>query len=70
MATLEEYYVGGLFLGPGNGVTDGSLPLIIIFALAGYKGNDIYKTTIPISLGDTNYDISISHLIAYAVLGS
>jgi len=28
MTTLEEYYIGGLFLGPFNGVSDG-FPIII-----------------------------------------
>jgi len=29
--TLEEYYIGGLYLGVGNGVTDGSILLISLF---------------------------------------
>lgn len=31
--TLEEYYIGGLFLGIGNGVTDASVPLIGLFLI-------------------------------------
>lgn len=38
-ATLVEYYTGGLFLGLGNGVTDGSVPLIAIFFFSGIVGN-------------------------------
>lgn len=37
-STLEEYYVGGLYLGVGNGVTDGSVALIALFAYCGYAG--------------------------------
>jgi hypothetical protein len=29
-----------LFLGPGNGVTDGSLPIIAVFITMGFIGND------------------------------
>ena len=39
-STLEEYYTGGLFLGPGNGVTDGSAIVIFIFTIMGIVGND------------------------------
>lgn len=43
-STLEEYYIGGLFLGPFNGVTDGSAALISIFFFTGVFGNDIWVT--------------------------
>lgn len=39
-STLEEYYTGGLFLGPGNGVTDGSVLFFGIFITMGFIGND------------------------------
>jgi ethanolaminephosphotransferase len=42
-STLEEYYIGGLFLGVGNGVTDGSVALIFLFLFSGYYGNDVFK---------------------------
>lgn len=45
-ATLEEYYTGGLYLGVGNGVTDGSLAIIGLFMYAGYAGNDVFKNEI------------------------
>lgn len=32
-ATLEEFYVGGLHLGPGNGVTDASLMVYVVFGV-------------------------------------
>jgi hypothetical protein len=43
-STLEEYYIGGLFLGPFNGVTDGSALIISIFMATGIAGNDIWLT--------------------------
>ena len=39
-STLEEYYTGGLFLGPGNGISDGSFGVISIFIVLGIYGND------------------------------
>ena len=39
--TLEEYYVGGLHLKPGNGVTDGSFGVIVLLLSIGIMGNDI-----------------------------
>ena len=43
--TLEEYYIGGLFLGPFNGVTDGSAALILVFIATGIAGTDFWATT-------------------------
>ena len=42
--TLEEYYIGGLFLGPFNGVTDGSAAVIGIFLATGIAGNGFWLT--------------------------
>jgi hypothetical protein len=39
-------YIGGLFLGPFNGVTDGSALIISIFMLSGIAGNDIWLTQV------------------------
>jgi hypothetical protein len=39
-STLEEYYTGGLFLGPGNGISDGSFGVISIFIVLGLYGNE------------------------------
>lgn len=45
-ATLEEYYSGGLYLGVGNGVTDGSVGLIAIFLYCGIAGTEVFKNTV------------------------
>jgi hypothetical protein len=37
--TLEEYYTGGLYLGVGNGVSDGSAGVIALFIIFGIYGN-------------------------------
>ena len=42
-STLEEYYTGGLFLGPGNGISDGSGGVIGLFIFMGFFGNDFWK---------------------------
>mgnify|MGYP007072458365 CR=1 FL=1 len=50
--TLEEYYVGGLHLKPGNGVTDGSFPVIIGLIVLGFTGNGVMQAEI--SKGNVN----------------
>ena len=44
--TLEEYYTGGLFLGPFNGVTDGSVGVILLFLLMSLAGNEFWTAEI------------------------
>lgn len=61
-STLEEYYIGGLFLGVGNGVTDGSVLLIFLYLFAGYKGNAVFNEDITIPIGSS----SISFRFNYA----
>lgn len=51
-STLEEYYIGGLYLGVGNGVTDGSVIIIALFIYSGYAGNEFWKDNISIPLGE------------------
>lgn len=41
-ATLEEYYVGILRLPVCNGVSDGSVMMIILFIATGIFGNDFW----------------------------
>lgn len=45
-STIEEYYTGGLFLGPFNGISDGSGALIGLFVLMGLIGNDFWITNV------------------------
>ena len=40
--TLEEYYTGGMFLGVGNAITDGSGPFITFMIYLGYMGPSHY----------------------------
>lgn len=42
-STLEEYYTGGLFLPPCNGVTDGSLGVFLLFIFMTIVGNDFWR---------------------------
>lgn len=69
-ATLEEYYTGGLYLGVGNGVTDGSALIIALFSFAGYLGNDIFTQQLQLSYGGFALDVPISHLVLYVIMGS
>lgn len=69
-ATLEEYYTGGLYLGVGNGVTDGSLGLIALFMYAGYAGNDVFKNEITLSAGEFILKLSIAEVMAYGLFFS
>jgi lipopolysaccharide export LptBFGC system permease protein LptF len=38
-STLEEYYTGGLFLGPFNAISDGSIVYIVLNILMAIIGN-------------------------------
>lgn len=42
-ATLEEYYVGGLFLPIGNAISDGSLIYYIVMLIPAFFGNEIFR---------------------------
>lgn len=65
-ATLEEYYIGGLFLGVGNGATDGAVPIIALFLYAGYTGTDGFKTSIPL-LG-TSFSATFGEWFGYVIM--
>jgi ethanolaminephosphotransferase len=70
-STLEEYYIGGLYLGPGNGATDGSVLLISLFLYAGYRGNEVFKESIAIPYGPNpgnSFTTTIGYLMAYGLL--
>ena len=64
-STLEEYYIGGLFLGPFNGVTDGSALIISIFMLSGIVGNEIWLTQVTLPGIPT---MRISQIIAWGII--
>lgn len=66
-STLEEYYTGGLFLGIGNGVTDGSVLIIAIFLASGIFGNQIFDTKMAIGSGDMNLEFNIGQLVVIVI---
>ena len=41
--TLEEYYTGGLFLGPFNPISDGSVAVIGINIFMAIFGNEFWR---------------------------
>ena len=45
--TLEEYYVGELFLQKGNGVTDGSVIVLGVYIAMGIYGNGWWLNEVP-----------------------
>ena len=68
--TLEEYYTGGLFLGPCNGITDGSVGIISTFIAMGIFGNDFLVTRVG---GDgmpriVDYGITLFSLINFGIV--
>lgn len=65
-STLEEYYTGGLFLGPLNGISDGSLGIIGLFSLMGIFGNGFWNTVI-FNAGP-KHDICLNELVTLAVI--
>jgi len=62
-STLEEYYTGGLFLLPGNGVTDGSLGIYVSMMFMAYFGNDYWKD--PYFFVGTPNEIILKDFMAY-----
>jgi ethanolaminephosphotransferase len=46
-STLEEYYIGGLYLGPLNGVTDGSVLIMAVFLVSGIFGTSFWASPLP-----------------------
>ena len=46
---LEEYYTGGMFLGVINGVTDGSVAMILVYCYMGlFQDNNIFYQNVDI----------------------
>lgn len=62
-STLEEYYTGGLFLGPCNGVTDGSIGVYFVFLLMAVAGNDFWRW--PVANSGTPNEILLVDLVVY-----
>jgi len=62
--TLEEYYTGGLFLGPCNGVTDGSIVLIAVFLFTAVVGNSWWTSTFMLG----NLELSYSKALLLCLL--
>jgi ethanolaminephosphotransferase len=65
--TLEEYYIGGLFLGPLNGVTDGSAAVIAVFLATGIAGNDFWTNTASLPVLGT---LTVSQIVVVALMAS
>lgn len=65
--TLEEYYIGGLYLGVGNGVTDLSLFLISLFFICGFN-SEFFLQTLNFTWKSTNYSILYADIIVYATI--
>lgn len=62
-STLEEYYTGGLFLGPFNGVTDGSAAVYLSFLIMTIAGNDFWRW--PIANQGTAGEVLLVDLIVF-----
>lgn len=70
-STLEEYYIGGLFLGVGNGVTDGSVLLIFLFLFSGYYGNEVFKNYVDIPTGpSSSVRLQVCYILGIVLLVS
>ena len=72
-ATLEEYYVGGLFMPPCNGSSDGSFVFILAYLVTGIFGNGFW------SIGVLNGEwthikgleiLTVAHLVCIFVIVS
>lgn len=56
-STLEEYYTGGLFLGPLNGISDGSLGVILANIFVALFGNEMFALKVSDSMRVIDYVI-------------
>ena len=64
-STLEEYYIGGLFLGPFNGVTDGSVLVFAFYLASGVFGNGFWASELPIPVYGP---MRIGQTVAYVII--
>lgn len=62
-STLEEYYTGGLFLGPFNGVTDGSAVIYLVFFFMAIVGNEFWVW--PVANAGTPNEIRFVDLVVF-----
>ena len=62
-STLEEYYTGGLFLGPFNGVTNGSAAVYLIFLIMTCVGNDFWRW--PVANSGTTSEVLLVDILVY-----
>ena len=60
---IEEYYTGGLFLGPFNGVSDGSIVLYTFFTIGAFLGNDTFNL-----ITFSNYNFRVTDVITLAII--
>jgi len=56
VSTLEHFYVGSHFMGPGNMVSDGGVLVFFLFGSMGIWGNDYWKANLIESSGYTFAD--------------
>jgi len=66
-STLEEYYTGGLFLLPGNGVTDGSAGIYVSMMYMAYYHNEFW--TKPYLFVGTPNEIILKDFMAFLCIG-
>lgn len=65
MATLEEYYVGALYLPIGNGVSDGSIFLIAAACGIGYFGSEAFASLVEVPY--FGVEMKFCHQCYYAI---
>lgn len=66
--TLEEFYIGGLFLGVGNGVTDGSLILISLYIFTGIKGQEWWLQMLDINIAGMQVVLQYNNALLYIIV--
>ena len=60
---LEEYYVGGLYIGIMNAVTDCSIIVVLIYLFAGVYSNQFFTQKITFNVGANEYTLSMAVLL-------
>jgi hypothetical protein len=65
---LEEYYIGGLYLGIFNGVTDGSVLIISVYLYCAICGNSLFINEATISgLSEEEFNLTIAEIVVITI---
>jgi hypothetical protein len=65
VSTLEHFYVGSHFMGPGNMVSDGSVLVFILYGSMGIWSNDFWKAKV---FKDSDFDYADAFNLIFIIV--